>query len=328
MTRQPHPPADSTAEHLEWWVGPAEQGERLDRFLAAHHTACTRSASSRLIRDGRVTVDGRIATKTGLSLGEGMHVIVRLPQAPVVDRSQPLTPLAVVHEDDHLLVVNKPPGTVVHAGHGRPHGSIVDSLLARGTVLSSIGAPERPGVVHRLDLGTSGLVLFAKTDAVHLALSSAFAERRIHKRYLALVWGHPRDLEGSVELHIGRSRTQRQKMSVRAPHGRPASTRYRVIENLPALALLEVFPRTGRTHQIRVHLQALGHPIVGDARYGGRSWRGVADPFKRRALRDFDRLALHASDLALDHPATGEPLRLHAPLPSDIADLLAALRLR
>jgi 23S rRNA pseudouridine1911/1915/1917 synthase len=307
---------------------PDERGLRLDRFLAARHTTATRSASSRLIREGHVSVDGRPATKTGLSLTEGMHVIVRLPPPPVVDRSQPPTDLDIVHEDDHLLVVNKPPGMVVHVGHGRPHGSLVDSLLARGTVLSSIGAPDRPGVVHRLDLGTSGLVLFAKTDAAHLALSAAFAERRIQKRYVALVWGHPRDLEGTVELHIGRSRTQRQKMSVHAPRGRPASTRYRVVESLPALALLEVFPRTGRTHQIRVHLQALGHPIVGDARYGGRSWRGVADPLKRRALRDFERLALHASDLALEHPATGEPLRLKAPLPLDIAELLAALRPR
>jgi len=224
--------------------------------------------------------------------------------------------------------VDKPAGLTVHPGHGCPEGTLVNGLLGRGVCLSSVGAPDRPGIVHRLDRGTSGLLVVAKTDAAHHALARAFAERTVRKRYVALVWGHPRPESGSIAREIGRSRRDPTKMAVGSTRGRKrrATTGYRTIEALRGFALLDVEPETGRTHQIRVHLESIHHPIVGDDRYGGRAWRGVQDPLKRRALRSFDRLALHAAELELPHPASGRTVRFRAPLPADLEQLLAVLR--
>jgi 23S rRNA pseudouridine1911/1915/1917 synthase len=302
-------------------------GERLDRFLAGRFADVSRSALQRWIHEGRVRLDGRTASKAGLRLSCGSRVEVELPAAPPPGLVGEPTPLCVVHEDEALIVLDKPAGMVVHPGHGRRTGTVVQALLGRGTPLSSIGAPDRPGIVHRLDAGTSGLLVVAKTDLAHHALATAFAARAVQKEYLAVVWGRPRPPEGSIELSIGRSRSDPLRMSVSAPRrGRPAVTRYATRELLDGFALLVARPVTGRTHQIRVHLQHLGHPVVGDARYGGRNWRALRAPRARQAVRELDRPALHAWRLTLPHPSSGDLLQLEAPLPRELLELLEVLR--
>ena len=302
------------------------EGSRLDRFLSEQVQGRTRSFLQRLIREGLVQVDGRAAPKPGLGLRAGMRVEIEIPTSPP-DRPMPeMIPVEVSHEDEHLLVVNKPAGLVVHPGHGRRTGTLVNALMGRATPLAPAGGRDRPGIVHRLDRETSGLLVVAKTDVVHLALSRSFARREVEKKYRALVWGHPDPPEGSVERRIGRSRADPTRMSVGVTRGRYALTRYRTVEPLPGFAMLEIDIETGRTHQIRVHLQSLHHPVVGDSRYGGRCWKAVQDPIRRKALREFIRLALHASELAFRHPVTEENLRFRAELPQEFRDLVSVLR--
>ena len=306
---------------------PAEaEGERLDRFLARHVPGRTRSALRRLIDDEAVTVDGQPARKAGLALERGMEIEVALPSPPP-DRPLPESiPVRVLHEDDHLVLVAKPAGLVVHPGHGHPSGTLVNALLGRGTPLSAVGGPDRPGIVHRLDRDTSGVMVFAKDDATHLALAEAFARREVRKVYRAVVWGHPDPPEGTVDRSIGRSRTDRTKMTTRGRQGRRAVTHYTTMESFPGFAYLRLDLHTGRTHQIRVHLQSIHHPVVGDRRYGGRAWRGVQDPLRRKALREFDRLALHAWRLTFRHPVTGKTVEARAPIPDELTHLIAVLR--
>jgi 23S rRNA pseudouridine1911/1915/1917 synthase len=316
------------AETLSLVVPDEADGTRLDRFLSTRLTERSRSALGRLIREGQVCVDGRPAGKPGLALKPGMHVVVQIPSSPSDGPMPESIPLEVLHEDTQLVVLSKPAGLVVHAGAGQRSGTLVNALIGRGTTLAPAGGRERPGIVHRLDRGTSGLLVVAKTDDAHRALSRMFAQREVQKSYRALVWGRPHPEEGRVERAIGRSRSNPTKMTIGASRGRrrPALTIYRTEEALPGFALLEVQPMTGRTHQIRVHLQSIHHPIVGDDRYGGRPWRGVLDPLKRKALREFDRLALHASDLAFRHPESGCMMRFHSPLDADLEALLTTLR--
>jgi 23S rRNA pseudouridine1911/1915/1917 synthase len=233
--------------------------------------------------------------------------------------------LTIVYEDDDLLVVDKPAGMVVHPGAGNETGTLVHALLARPGPLALTGAPKRPGIVHRLDKGTSGLLIVARNDAAHRALVEQFRERSVDKFYEAIVWGRPRVAGGTIETRIGRDPVHRLKMSARSPNGRPAVTHWRVLATVPGFAHLELKIETGRTHQIRVHLQSLGHPVVGDERYGGASWRGVADPARRQAIRRLDHPALHARRLSFDHPRTGRRLSFESPLPDDLVRLFAEL---
>jgi len=318
--------APSAGEALRFEVTDADKGVRLDRFLSSQMPGRTRSQLRRLIVAGLVQIDGRPAPKAGHALEPGTRVEVRMPEEEAdTPRAEPIE-LVVVHEDDHLLVLDKRAGMVVHPGHGNRRGTVVNALLGLGKQLASAGGPERPGIVHRLDQGTSGLLVVAKTDLAFYALAKAFAERRVEKRYLALVWGRPADPAGTIRRSIGRSRVNRVKMTTAVSRGRSAISEYRTRESLPGFALLEVRPRTGRTHQIRVHLLSIHHPIVGDSRYGGRPYRGLQDPVKRKAVREFERLALHASDLSFAHPGTGEPVSFHAPLPPEFETLLDLLR--
>ncbi len=307
-------------------VASEQEGERLDRFLAGQVTGKTRSALRRLIDDGCVRVDGRAATKAGHLLKEGMRVEVDVPQPPDdLPRGEPI-PIEVVLEDEHLLVVNKPAGMVVHPAHGVHRGTLVNALIGRGTPLAPAGGRRRPGIVHRLDRDTSGLLIVAKTDAAHLALARAFAAREIRKTYLALVWGHPRPESGTIERRIGRSRAVPTRMAVGGRASRPALSHYRTLESIPGFALLEVKPITGRTHQIRVHLKSIHHPIVGDTEYGGRAWRGIQNRRRRDAIRGFDRLALHAVALSFRHPVEGRDVHVSAPPSAEIERLLTILR--
>jgi 23S rRNA pseudouridine1911/1915/1917 synthase len=257
-----------------------------------------------------------------------MTIHVEVPAPPPDRPDAEEIPFDIVYQDDDLLVVDKPAGLTVHPGHGCPTGTLVNGLLGRGVRLASIGGPDRPGIVHRLDRDTSGLLVVAKTDSAHHGLSRAFAEREVNKRYRALVWGHPRPPEGVIEQDIGRSRINPTKMAVRSTRGRRrwARTAYSTLESVPGFSLLDVDLTTGRTHQIRVHLESIHHPIVGDERYGGRAWRGVQDPLKRKALREFRHLALHAAKLSFRHPVRGERMRFRSSLPQRIEDLLVVLR--
>jgi 23S rRNA pseudouridine1911/1915/1917 synthase len=314
-----------SARSVHFDVPDEAAGVRLDAFLAAAHPGRSRSVWKRIIEDGRVAVDGTPASKPGFPLRPGMAIEATIPEAPPSGLVGEDIPIAVVHEDEHLAVVMKPAGLVVHPGHGARRGTLVHALLGRGMALAPGGGSERPGIVHRLDKGTSGLLLIAKTDEAHGKLSAMFARRQIDKTYLALVWGRPQPAAGRIEDAIGRSRRDPTKMAVRAPRSREATTIYRTRQALAGATLLEIDLVTGRTHQIRVHFAARRHPVIGDTRYGGTPWKTLRDPARRALFTSFPRLALHAAKLAFAHPITGDPLKFAAPLPEDVEALVAAL---
>jgi 23S rRNA pseudouridine1911/1915/1917 synthase len=310
-------------------VTAAEAGQRLDRLLAARAPDLSRTRLQSLIEAGRVTVDGR-RRKASHRLRDGEAVSVEVPPPVALDLAPEAIPLDVVYEDPALLVVDKPAGLVVHPGAGHATGTLVHALLAHcGPELSGIGGVRRPGIVHRLDRGTSGLLVVAKTDHAHLALARQLKARSVERRYLALVYGTVPRLEGVIETAVGRHPRDRLRMAVRpAGAGRPALTRYQVLERFesPArLTLLAVRLGTGRTHQIRVHLGHIGFPVVGDRVYRRR---GLApgDPELARRVEALGGLALHAAVLGFTHPETGEPCRFEAPPPPRFQALLAWLR--
>jgi 23S rRNA pseudouridine1911/1915/1917 synthase len=303
-------------------VPPESAGERLDRALAAR-LEIPRSRAQRWIEQGRVRLDGRLPAKSGEPLRVGASVEWEPP--PAVDERLRPEPgeLRLLHEDADLLALDKPAGLVVHPGAGRPEGTLAHRLIARYPELAGVGGPGRPGIVHRLDRGTSGLMLVARTAAAYEQLSRDFAARRVDKRYLGIVWGAPRAGAGEIEAPIGRHPVHRQRMAVR-PRGRAARTGWRrlAVAGPAALLALELF--TGRTHQIRVHLRPIGHPLLGDPVYGEPRHR-AASGAAAAVLAELARPALHAWRIELDHPRTGERLRLEAPVPEDLARLWSAL---
>ncbi len=305
-------------------VPPEQAGERLDRWLAGAPQGWTRSRVRRLIDDGRVALNGQPARPAAVVRAGDEVVVDEPPPRPLEVAAEDL-PLDVVWEDSDLVVVNKPPGLVIHPAAGNPAGTLVNALLHHCRDLSGIGGVERPGIVHRLDKDTSGLIVVAKNDRAHLALSIAFRRRTVEKTYLAVCYGLPRARQGVIEAPVGRHPRERQQMAV-VSSGRAARTLYQVEEELLGAALLACRPVTGRTHQIRVHLAHLGHALVGDPLYAGRQWRAVTEARAAAACRDFPRQALHAHRLAFAHPVTGQALRFEAPLPADLVELLAALR--
>lgn len=298
---------------------------RLDRWLALRLPELSRARIQSLIEAGHVQVDGRSA-KASLRLKAGQAVTVSVPEPVAAEPTPEDIPLRVVYEDAHLLVIDKPAGLAVHPGAGRSGGTLVNALLHHVEDLSGVGGVLRPGIVHRLDKGTSGLMVVAKDDQTHRALSAQFAGRTVEKEYLALVHGVPARAEGEITAAIGRDPVHRKKMSTRAPRGREARSSYRVLEALDGAALLRVRIHTGRTHQIRVHLAALGHPVAGDATYGGGRTPCCRRTTSRDALKSLSRPALHAARLAFDHPATGVRLAFESPWPEDLAGVLGALR--
>ena len=302
-------------QEFEWEVEEESAGMRLDRFLTQRAVLGTRSQVHRLIEDGNVRVGAR-AIKPGTTLRTGDRVVVRRPP-PIPARAEP-APIAldVLHEDEWLLAINKPPGLVVHPAPGHWHGTLVSALLHRWPTPPADLDPARLGIAHRLDKDTSGVLLIAKTASALAELGRQFHDREIDKQYLALVWGVPRRPRGTIDEPIGRHPVQRQRMAVRS-RGRSAVTRYEVLEAWQTVALLRAHPATGRTHQIRVHLAALGHPIVADRLYArgrGSSDIGMA------------RQALHAETICFRHPASGAAMRIAAPLAPDFASVLATLR--
>ncbi len=311
-------------------VTAAESDHRLDRVLAARLPEHSRSFIQKLIRGGQVTISRKPA-KAGRPLSEGETIEVCVPDAePSRILAEPI-PLAILYEDDQILVLDKPSGLVVHPGAGARSGTLVHALLHH-CPLSVIGGVERPGIVHRLDKDTSGVMVVAKNDAAHRSLAAQFQNRAVEKIYLALVWGSVKQDAGAIDAPLGRDSRQRIRISTRTRRPREALTRFEVLERFPggpgrsAFTWLEVKPKTGRTHQIRVHLKTLGHPIAGDTAYGGAGWRRLTDTGRRAALQELDRLALHASRLAFDHPVTGRRERFEAPLPVELGRLLDRLR--
>ena len=293
-------------------VPPRAAGVRLDRFLADVPAVGTRSQAKRLVDAGRVTVDGA-TRKSAFALRAGARVEIVLPEPlPLEVAPEPL-PLAILHEDEDLVAIDKPPGLVVHPAPGARRGTLVNALVHRFGV-TGVGAPDRPGIVHRLDRDTSGVLLVARTPAALEALARQFRARTVEKRYLAVVRGALEPASGTIDRPIGRHPTARKQMSVRSRRGRPAVTHWTVLERLPGATLVRLRPETGRTHQLRVHLAALGHPILGDRVYGGGGGPSAA------------RQALHAEAIAFDHPRTGRRVTLRAPLPADLDELLRRLR--
>jgi 23S rRNA pseudouridine1911/1915/1917 synthase len=286
-------------------------GERLDVFVTRRLPALTRSRVRRLIDEGLVTVGNRLPGKAGVKLEGGEPVRVTIPP-PERARPEPeAMPLRIVYEDEDLLVVDKPAGLAVHPSPGHGSHTLVNAVLAHCPDLSGVGGERRPGIVHRLDKDTSGLIIVAKHDAAHLSLSRQLKERRVEKTYIALVEGRIEPPEGVIDAPIARDPRHRKRMSV-VEGGREARTRYRLLREVDGRSLLEVRPESGRTHQIRVHLAALGHPLFGDPVYGRA---GTTAPVGRQFL--------HAQRLAFRHPRTGERLELEAPLAEDLARALA-----
>ena len=309
-------------------VGPRDAGKRLDIFIAESLPEFSRSRVQVLIRAGQVQVDGR-TPRSGERTRAGSVIDLEVP-APVVSSVRPeAIPLHVVYEDDDLIVIDKPAGMVVHPGAGRSRGTLVNALLHHCRDLSGIGGQLRPGIVHRLDKGTSGLMVAAKSDRAHRGLASQFKAHSVDREYVALAWGRFRAPEGRIDQPVGRHPTERKRMSVASRRGRSAVTRYRVDREVGPWSLLRVRPETGRTHQIRVHLASTGHPVVGDPDYGGiapaQGLRGADAGALASAIRRLGRPALHAAVLGFEHPVRGGRLRFESPLPGDLASFLTRL---
>jgi 23S rRNA pseudouridine1911/1915/1917 synthase len=292
-------------------------GERLDRFLAAVLPGHSRSQIQRLIKDGLVQVGPR-AVRANASVRPGEVVIVEVPAPTLAEPAAEDIPLDVAYEDPDLIVVNKPAGMVVHPAAGHAGGTLVNALLHHVTDLSGIGGELRPGIVHRLDRGTSGLIVIAKHDRAHESLARQFHDREVEKEYVALVWGVVQ-AGRRIDAPIGRDPVHRQKMSARSRRARTAVTRIARAQHLHGVTLAQIAIHTGRTHQIRVHLSAIGHPVVGDALYGGSRRRVPAD--LRPVLR-LERPFLHAARLAFTHPIDDRRLEFTAALPADLQTVL------
>ncbi|MGQ0560251.1 MAG: RluA family pseudouridine synthase, partial [Gemmatimonadota bacterium] len=294
-------------------------GERVDAFLAAHLPQLSRSRAAQLIEAGQVRLNDRTPRKSEkVAPGDVVQVIMPVPRAPGVAAEN--IPLDIVYQDADLLVIDKPAGLVVHPAPGHYTGTLVNALLHHVPDLSGIGGVLRPGIVHRLDKDTSGLMLVAKSDDAHRALSAALKKREIKRRYLVAAWGHLGADEEMVDAPIGRSPNDRKKMAV-VEAGRPARTRFRRLERWKGADLLLAELQSGRTHQIRVHLLSIGHPVVGDELYAPAGERGISGStagWARALARQVPRQFLHATELALRHPRTREVLRFRSDLPADL----------
>jgi len=304
----------------EFTVNVESEGQRLDRFLVSVLGDHSRSQIQKLIADGHVRVAARDA-RSNLAVRAGDRIVVDVPDASPASVDAEAVPLEILHQDTDIVVVNKPPGMVVHPGAGHTSGTLVNALLHHISDLSGIGGELRPGIVHRLDRGTSGVMVVAKNDAAHQELSRQFHDREVEKEYIALVWGVVQ-AGRRIDAAIGRDPANRQKMSARSRRAREAVTRITRAFHMPGLTLCQVAIHTGRTHQIRVHLSAIGHPIVGDALYGGVHRRVAGDI---RAVTHLQRPFLHAARLAFNHPRDGRRMEFTAGLPPDLQDVLDAL---
>jgi 23S rRNA pseudouridine1911/1915/1917 synthase len=307
----------------EFQVSPQEAGTRLDLFLSKSMPDWTRSQLQRLLRGGHVSVDGREARKAGDKVAAGSRVTVRAVPVEVRAEAEDL-PLEILYEDADFAVVNKPAGMIVHAGAGVKSGTLVNALLHHlggSERLSAAGGEMRPGIVHRLDRMTSGIVLVAKNDAAHRALAAQFKSREVKKTYLALVHGRMANEHGAITRPVGRDPRKRIRMKAGGLQPRQAATEYRVLRRFAIFTYVEAHPHTGRTHQIRVHFASIGHPVAGDTLYGAPARIKVGDATRDTLQRNF----LHAAAIEFAHPRTGESMKFETPLPKELDEFLQSL---
>ncbi len=310
-------------EQRKFLVPDKENGRRLDRFLAGQHLPLSRSRIQNLIREGEVLVSGS-SSRCSHRLAAGEEIAVLIPDLKPEGIIPEDIPLLVLYEDNELLVVNKAAGMVVHPAAGHYSGTLVNALLFCSPCLSTINGPLRPGIVHRLDKDTSGILVVARTNEAHLHLARELKEHKLARKYLALVQGEIELEKGTVEVPLGRHIRERKKMAVRHQGGKTATTHYRVLERFAQATLLEVTLVSGRTHQIRVHLAYIGHPVVGDKTYGGKKKPPTPHP---SLSPNFNRQFLHAHTLGFLHPSRKEYIEFTAPLPEEMEKLLSVLRL-
>jgi 23S rRNA pseudouridine1911/1915/1917 synthase len=304
---------------------------RLDKYLADHpDLSLSRTKIQKLVESGLITVNNQsVPVKHPVSGGEHISVTIEA-EAPSELVAEDI-PLDILYEDDHVVVINKPAGLVTHPGPGNRAGTLANALVYHFQHLPDGGGSDRPGIVHRLDKNTSGLLVVARTDSAYNTLQKAIQDREVTRTYLAVIWGHMPEDTGTIDLQIGRSTRDRKKMAVVQSRGRAAETEYRLVERFRSYDLLEINLQTGRTHQIRVHFSHLGHPVFGDPEYGGRARmvRGMfapERPLAKELLGLIDRQALHARHLAFTHPGTGDNMSFEAPLPADMDALIKKLR--
>jgi len=316
-------------ERISLSVPASAVGTRLDRFLQQSGRFPSRHQLQKLIVGGLAKVEGRTVKPSYRLRATDRVVVVEVPPpVPCLCRPEKL-PLEVLYHDDDLVVVNKPAGMVVHPAPGHAGSTLVNALLDRFGDLSAVGGVQRPGIVHRLDKDTSGVLVAAKRDDVHIRLSRQFQAHQILRQYVGLVHGNMAHRAGRIDAPVGRHPVDRKKMSTRSARGRKAITHWRVLERFPGFSLLRFRLETGRTHQIRVHLSETGHPILGDRLYGGRTFRrssSILSAELAHSIQSFDRLFLHAQILGFRHPSTSRPMVFCSPLPQELLDLLARLR--
>ena len=311
------------SENIILQVVSDQVGQRLDLFISHQLEQVSRSAIQRWIESGHVTVQGQ-RRKANHQVREGEEIVILPPPPKPVELIPEAIPLHIVYEDSVLVVVDKPSGLVVHPGTGNRQGTLANALFHHFQTISRTET-IRPGIVHRLDKATSGLMVVAKNDQAHDFLASQFKARRVEKRYLALVYGRLKKKAGTVDVSLGRDPWARTRISTRSRHPREAITRYQVIRHYRDFTYVRIHPDTGRTHQIRVHFQHLGHPLVGDETYGGKAPQRLKDPDQARAVRDLKRYFLHADFLAFLHPQTGRRVSFEISLADELAEFLAAL---
>jgi 23S rRNA pseudouridine1911/1915/1917 synthase len=335
MTQSDKAPA---LDRLHAEADASHDGQRLDRFLTERLPELSRTRVQSLIKQGHVSSGSATIVDVKYRVKPGERFAVHVPPAAAPEPRGETIPLAVVYEDDALIVIDKPAGLVVHPGAGHAAGTLVNALIAHcGPSLSGIGGVARPGIVHRLDKDTSGLLVVAKTDQAHRALAKQFADHgrtgELERGYLALVWGAPSRAHGTIDAPVGRHPASRTKMAVLPAKGREAVTHWRVVETFghgkePIASLIACTLETGRTHQVRVHLAHIGHPLIGDPLYGQgfkSKLRKLPEPLQGR-LAALSRQALHAERLAFEHPVTGTLLKFNSPLPADLAEIVAAFK--
>lgn len=303
-------------ERFEYLVAEEQETTRVDVFLAKEHSELTRSHVQNLIEEGHVWVNGK-NTKSNYRLRSGDRIVLEVPPPAEVAIIPQAIPLDILYEDSQVIIINKPRGMVVHPAAGNYDGTMVNALLEHCEDLSGINGVMRPGIVHRIDKDTSGVIMVAKTDQAHFSLAQQIKDRTVTRRYIALVHGNLQEESGIINAPIGRHPTDRKKMAVDVKNGREAITHFKVLERFSAYTMVEARLKTGRTHQIRVHMAYIGHPLVGDPKYGPRN-----------PHFDLDGQFLHARVLGFTHPVTGEYMEFSAPLPQVLEDILILIRKR